>query len=576
MSRSKQMFLFAAIIILTIVMSLSAQNSLKIVYIQGEASLANGVYVPEGSVVAAYNNWGAKVSNDYTVTDAGKYTLRLEIADSTTHTFGLIDGDTIFVKVNGYTVTSLDPAVYPIPIYKSSMQSMEIIHYEFTADILSEISKSNIICFFWSNNSYLNGGKIKVDTKIEAFIEMPNGLLKKIGQKTAFAEGSFKIAVYGDEPMTTSYAEGAENGDNIIFFIDGAQAKVINGNSLFSTAEMDKEIDLWASTLPAGGPNSCIYTGKVLINGNYAPAGTVIKAVDKDGVVCGYLAASEAGNYSMIVYGDNSVSTEVYMDEGADENEVVSFYVDGITADQNPTGVTWTNGGNKTVDLSIINGNVIPTSDWCDFNGIESTFNGLFLSPGMVVDAYYITTTKDSIHCGTVIVSTNDGSFNLRVYGDWSESTDIIEGPMDGQKLVFKINGYLARVTSGSGTDTYQGRMSIKNITLQAPIKPPDDVTEIVKVKKTTQLKQNFPNPFNSRTMINFTLADAGKVSLSIYNLLGEEVTTLINGKMMTAGEYNLVWNGLNKNNKLVPTGVYYYRLKTDKENQIKKMIYLK
>ena len=90
------------------------------------------------------------------------------------------------------------------------------------------------------------------------------------------------------------------------------------------------------------------------------------------------------------------------------------------------------------------------------------------------------------------------------------------------------------------------------------------------KIPKDFKLHQNFPNPFNPVTNIKFDLSKNGFVTLKVFNILGKEMTTLVNEKL-SAGSYETEWDGSN-----YPSGVYFYRLVTDDFKQIKKMILVK
>ncbi|MEW6701723.1 MAG: DUF5666 domain-containing protein, partial [Bacteroidota bacterium] len=84
------------------------------------------------------------------------------------------------------------------------------------------------------------------------------------------------------------------------------------------------------------------------------------------------------------------------------------------------------------------------------------------------------------------------------------------------------------------------------------------------------ELKQNYPNPFNPSTAISFNLAKQEEVSLVVYNIIGQEVATLVNGPM-SAGSHIVKFNAVN-----LASGVYLYRLKAGNFVSVKKMILLK
>lgn len=89
-------------------------------------------------------------------------------------------------------------------------------------------------------------------------------------------------------------------------------------------------------------------------------------------------------------------------------------------------------------------------------------------------------------------------------------------------------------------------------------------------------LHQNYPNPFNPQTTISFNLSENGKVNLSIYNIKGQKIKTIVNEKL-EQGLHQITWDGKNDNNQYVASGVYFYKLKVnDKNIAIKKCLLLK
>jgi len=90
-----------------------------------------------------------------------------------------------------------------------------------------------------------------------------------------------------------------------------------------------------------------------------------------------------------------------------------------------------------------------------------------------------------------------------------------------------------------------------------------------------TALGGNIPNPFNPITVINYSIKDAGQVSVVVYNAKGQYVKTLVDAAM-DAGEHSVSWEGTNENGNSVKSGVYFYRMKSGRYTSTKKMILLK
>jgi hypothetical protein len=87
--------------------------------------------------------------------------------------------------------------------------------------------------------------------------------------------------------------------------------------------------------------------------------------------------------------------------------------------------------------------------------------------------------------------------------------------------------------------------------------------------KQPTQflLHQNYPNPFNPTTTIEFSLPHSSMVTLKIFNILGEEVATIVSERLST-GSYSYEWDASN-----LPSVVYLFRLETEEFVKTKKMI---
>ena len=88
-------------------------------------------------------------------------------------------------------------------------------------------------------------------------------------------------------------------------------------------------------------------------------------------------------------------------------------------------------------------------------------------------------------------------------------------------------------------------------------------------------LGQNYPNPFNPSTTIRYSLPVDSKVKLLVYNILGEKVATLVD-EFNEAGYYEINWNGTDIRGDLLPSGIYIYRIETEKYRDSKKMMLMK
>ena len=126
--------------------------------------------------------------------------------------------------------------------------------------------------------------------------------------------------------------------------------------------------------------------------------------------------------------------------------------------------------------------------------------------------------------------------------------------------------------TLGGESDEFDGddlRMSIA-------VRPiPTAVQEGVLPAPMTSLAQNFPNPFNAETQIHIDLNRATSVTLTVYDVTGQAVRTLVSGGLMEAGTHTLVWDGRSTIGDMAGSGVYFYELRAGSRSLVKKMLLL-
>ena len=124
-----------------------------------------------------------------------------------------------------------------------------------------------------------------------------------------------------------------------------------------------------------------------------------------------------------------------------------------------------------------------------------------------------------------------------------------------------------------TGGTTFSYRL--KQIDVDGTFKYYDAVTVSLKGSREAKLLQNSPNPFNPSTAIKFYIPSDSRVKIVIYDILGREVTTLLN-EQKQAGYHIVYWNGTDKNGIASASGVYLYRLAVGSYVETKKMNLLK
>ena len=181
--------------------------------------------------------------------------------------------------------------------------------------------------------------------------------------------------------------------------------------------------------------------------------------------------------------------------------------------------------------------------------------------------------------------NTNGSNVNL----NWSTGTEINNSGFEIQRLkdskiennkYWEIIGFL----TGNGTTTETQSYSftddnlgsgkylyrLKQIDFDGTFDYSNEVEIIVNVPEKFELSQNYPNPFNPSTKIKYQIADSNPVSLKIYDVLGNEVASLVN-EVQPTGNYEVTFDA-----SLLSSGTYFYKLQTGDFVEVKKMILLK
>ncbi len=172
------------------------------------------------------------------------------------------------------------------------------------------------------------------------------------------------------------------------------------------------------------------------------------------------------------------------------------------------------------------------------------------------------------------------GSYPHQIYNNpaspFATGTPVYSGSFGWTEAEFDLSTYSGPVKFRFvfGSDGYVGGEGwyVDDIRLESEPSATDDQISIPIV---LVMDQNFPNPFNPKTNINFSLPQAQAAQISIYNLKGQLVKKLLDANL-PAGKNMITWDGTDDNGKTVSSGIYSYRLQSGGKNITRKMMLMK
>ncbi len=195
---------------------------------------------------------------------------------------------------------------------------------------------------------------------------------------------------------------------------------------------------------------------------------------------------------------------------------------------------------------------------------VASPVGGVKLQDANPMLTWYVPTYDTSITSYDLQYSTNSDFSNAYTIPNLSKTNQVLSSLQPGQLYYWRVRSSVSNGTSSSYS--YSGNFYSAGIT---------GVKNDQVVPYKFAVEQNYPNPFNPSTQIRYSIPKASLVTVSIYNILGQEVRTLVN-ESQVAGNYSVQWNGKNNFGMQVGTGVYIYRVVAGLNVASKKMILLK
>ncbi|UCE65594.1 MAG: S8 family serine peptidase [Candidatus Zixiibacteriota bacterium] len=292
----------------------------------------------------------------------------------------------------------------------------------------------------------------------------------------------------------------------------------------------------------------------------------------QNGTLQYYFRATDVNAYAYDPIGGSMHPYKIDLESGIIDDS----FEDGI--------VLWKSGGTnncwglthmkvRTGDISISDS---PNTYYLDNTDswLESKFKlNLLYNYGAEVSFYYRGVIQNGVDFLYFEYSTDDGT-------SWDQFPNPITGSF------FNFNEYTVSLSALGGQPDVRLRFHlvtndsgqregiiIDDFTITLG---PTDVEEDTPLTPISfDLFQNYPNPFNAATRISFSLDDNKFTRLTIYDLLGRQVKTLISGEL-PAGIHEVIWDGTGRNGKVVSSGVYLYRLESGFKSHVKRMLLLK
>jgi plastocyanin len=252
---------------------------------------------------------------------------------------------------------------------------------------------------------------------------------------------------------------------------------------------------------------------------------------------------------------------------------------------------------NDDVVSLFINPAISPTEPTPDLTHNQSANNdpvnigGVYLRQGsganaanVIVDGINVGPTWVSVGLPVELTSFSAASQNNGVMLNWTTATEINNSGFEVERKQGNNSWNKIAFVNGNGTSTYERKYTYfdENLTSgkysyrlkQIDFDGSFEYSKVVEVKFETptqfDLAQNYPNPFNPATTISFSLPKAEHVSLKVYNALGQEVSTIVNG-VKEAGFHTVNFNAVNLN-----SGIYFYKIETTGFTDVKKMTLIK
>ncbi|MBN1349778.1 T9SS type A sorting domain-containing protein [candidate division KSB1 bacterium] len=390
-----------------------------------------------------------------------------------------------------------------------------------------------------------------------AFTTTEEGLVRKQIDLDAFNEGSLDGTQFSDSDLymvVSTRNRTSDNASNYVISRDGTPSEFVE-LGIFQNASADKVLDIYVSAkeqLYNDVPTAAPQTG--------AGEGPIIKFLQNDKVIASFIANRTTTNSvsSVLYHAEYRLGTSgsfVLKAEGQDmagndfqsTGASVSLVVRKIIAGSG--GKVVAEDGNSSLNLLAKS---VPADMFFTVSELNESSSG-FSGEGMQ-KAYRYGPRDLVLQQAATLEFRYDNQLDgasLAVYHKSGESWIHLGGVVDTENHLITVS-----VEQLGDFCIAKGQ--------------PDEIMETEALPTTYSLSQNYPNPFNPTTTIQFGLPQNSDVTLTIYNILGEQVDQFVL-KNQKAGYHKFQWNA-----SAVGSGVYFYKLNAGSFSEIKKMSVLK
>ena len=413
-----------------------------------------------------------------------------------------------------------------------------------------------------------------------------SAMVDTTGGKHAFSEDRFVIAsVSGDignaitpPVLVEEYVAAPRDADK-----DGVRENGLGGGSALGVAIGDTDGDGKKEIACFAWNNLNVFfieaTGENEYTVNIPPDSVKIKAVD--GVTDSTIANPDKGsNYKHLSPTDDWTLAPTVADmdgDGKDEIYVAGFdNIAFVIGDLDGDALTISEGETVAIDSSTTFGASASNNAFGEpalfFGGsggkadlIKFDLTGSnVLDPSSWTKTVYGTSDSTvlgfvpKIFAGSNIDNDKFGEVILG-YQSVPDSVEIKAADGTTDSTIANPKKWFVRVAEWTGASS---ELAVKDLVLITP--------------EDYKLSQNYPNPFNPTTTIEYSLPIASKISISIFNVMGQEVASIIQNQDKPAGTYQVTWNGMDKSGNQVASGTYFYSMRFGNFTKTKQMTFMK